>query len=137
MYQRVNVKALSKSCTFLLLSYRPALSTIQLQRNELKLSQQLKLFCAGLEPSKALSEHGRQIKLASPTPQIGTRPAPVVEFALVYSNRCAKLKPNVPLLHFPPLQHYTVILSRIFRHGSCRNYTCPSRLLCMAILSFR
>ena len=44
----------------------------------------------------ALSEHGRQIKLASPTPQIGTRPAPVVEFALVYSKRCGKLKQMCP-----------------------------------------
>ena len=34
-------------------------------------------------------------------------------------------------------RHYTVILSCIFRHGSCRNYPCPSWLLCMAILSFR
>ena len=134
MYQRVNVKALSKSCTFLLLSHRPALRTIQLQRNELKLSQQLKLFCAGLEPSKALSEHGRQIKLASPSLKSGSsRPCGWIRAGLFQPLRQteAKCAPATFSLH------YTVILSRIFRHGSCRNYPCPSWLLCMAILSFR
>ena len=66
-----NVLTWSNSCTFLLLSPMSALSAIQLQRNELKLSQQRSLFCTrkrlcGLQPLGGLSEHGRQIKLASP-----------------------------------------------------------------------
>ena len=65
-----NIKTLSNSCTFLLSSPRSALSAIQLQRNELKLSQQRRLFCTrrleGEQTLAALSEHGRQIKLGSP-----------------------------------------------------------------------
>ena len=136
-----NVSTWSNSCTFLLLSPRSALSAIQLQRNELKLSQRWSLFCArrkrlgGLQPLGALSEeHGRQIKLASPSLKSGSgRPCGWIRAGLFQLLRQteAKCAPATFSLH------YTVILSRIFRHGSCRNYPCPSWLLCMAILSFR
>ena len=43
---------------------------------------------------------GAKLNYPHRLPSNRARPTPVVEFALVYSNCCGKVKPNVPLPHF-------------------------------------
>ena len=76
-------------------------SIIQVHGNELKLSQQRQLFCTR---GRGEDYQGTGAKLNYPhrLPSNRAPPTPVVEFALVYSNCCGKLKPNVRLPHFSP-----------------------------------
>ena len=59
-----------------------------------------KFFTKTADVAIIIRAWGTKLNYPHRLPSNRARPTPVVEFALVYSNCCGKLKPNVPLPHF-------------------------------------